>query len=489
MPRIVESGHEIVAGSIGSGKSFWIIYKIIMSMAHNRPCCYIDPKGDTYQALLNFLATTTQGEELWDALSDRVIFINPVANCDHLVGFNAIEPISPFQHADPDRMALLANSLVSHIRSQSGFEMAEATRMQNIMSGSVGLLVEGGQGKLTLAELPLLFAPSYRREKGKQILETHNPFVQSLLPKVTHHGTRTFWEDQWPTWTANARREWVQSTEGRIFQYLFDERSLMTVCTSEHSTLDFRRVVDEGYWVFANLPYTLLSDTVTTVLGNLIVSRLFYACMQRSPGSHPYRIILDEARFFNNGPLDVFLETSRAYNLWLTLVIQSLDQMARTRGGHLDEHLKETAVNNTRYFSIFQDASDAELFARLIFPVSGRVIAGYNWKMGSFEYLPVPAEINEHERRFMELGRRQVVLWDKRGGEPPAVWITPEVIMDRADEGYLAEFEAQHLAATGARKESIREEIRARQERVRGLFQAEDRPKRTLPRMDLGGFS
>jgi hypothetical protein len=489
MPDIVSPGHEIITGSTGTGKSYWLIYKIVMSMVHDRPCCYIDPKGDTFIGLLNFFASTTQGEELWRALGERVILVDPVAKSDHLVGWNAIDPLPEFEHSDPDRMALLANSLVSHIRSQSGFDLAEANRMQNIMTAAIGLLAEGG-GNLTLAELPLLFDPSYRYEGKRAVLETHNPFVQSLLSRVTHHGTRSFWEDQWPTWTPNARREWIQSTEGRIFQYLFDERLLMTVCTAEHGTLNLREVVDRGYWLFVNLPYALLSDTVTTLLGNLLVTRLFYACMQRRPGSPPYRIILDEARFFNSGPLDVILETSRAYDLWLTLVVQSLDQMCRTRSGRLDEHLKETAVNNARYFSVFQNASDSELLARLMFPVTGRVIDGYNWKQGSFEYLPVPAEVNEHERYFMDLGHRQVVLWDKLGYEPAQLWITPEVVMEKPNYRELARFEAQHLAETGAPKAEIRDEIQARQERVRALFKPQAKPRqRTMPHMDFGGKS
>lgn len=473
MPEIVRSGHEIITGTIGMGKSFWVLYKIVMSMVHGRPCCYIDPKGDTYAGLLHFFASTTQGRELWRALGDRVVLLNPVTNSSHLVGCNALDPLSAFADADPDRMALLANALVSHIRGQSGFELGDANRMQNIMAAAIGLLVEGGGGELTLAELPLLFAPSYRHEGKRAVAEAHNPFVRDLLERAAHHGTRSFWQDQWPTWTPTARREWVQSTEGRIFQYLFDERLLMSVCTSQHGTLDPRGVIAGGYWLFANLPYALLSDTVTTLLGNLLITRLFYACMQRPPGSHPYRIILDEARFFHSGPLDVILETARAYNLWLTLVVQSLDQMCRTANGRVDEHLRETALNNARYFSIFHNTADTEILARLMFPVTGRVIAGYNWHLGAFEYLPVPAEVNAHERRFMDLGFRQVVLWDKLGFEPPRIWYTPDVIMGTLDHRAIAALEDAHLRRTGAPKRAIRAEIAARQRARHGARPAD----------------
>ena len=64
MPQLLEAGHELISGSIGMGKSYWVLYKIVMSLLHGYPCCYIDPKGEMYLTLLAFLATTSQGREL-----------------------------------------------------------------------------------------------------------------------------------------------------------------------------------------------------------------------------------------------------------------------------------------------------------------------------------------------------------------------------------------------------------------------------------------
>jgi len=483
MPKLLEAGHEIIAGTIGMGKSYWVLYKIVKSFFYDRPCCYIDPKGDTYRSLLAFFATTRQGQEIWELYKHRIVLMSPVSPSDWIVGFNAIEPMGEFLYANPDRVALLANSLVSHIRRQSGFEIAEANRMQNVMSAAIGLLVEGGKGKLTLAELPLLFVPTYL-EDGKR-MDTYNPFVQRLLSNVTHHGTLSFWRDQWPTWTGNARREWVQSTEGRIFQYLFDERLLLTVCTVENAVLDFRELVDDGYWLFANIPYQLLSDTITMLLGNMLITKIFYACMQRPPGERQYRLILDEARFFNTGPLDVIFETSRAYNLWLTLVVQSLDQMARVREGGFDYRLRETAINNARYFSVFHDVADSELFAKLMFPVTGQVTTGVRMS-GDPEYLPVAAEQDEHMRRFHRLRHREMVFYDKLSGEPPTVWRTPEVVMGEVEQRKLDLFEAEHMRVIGRPASEIRREVRERQEQLRRLLGSEGRVARRLPAARFG---
>ncbi|MHB1355032.1 MAG: type IV secretory system conjugative DNA transfer family protein [Anaerolineae bacterium] len=469
MPQLLEAGHELISGSIGMGKSYWVLYKIIMSLVYGYPCCYIDPKGEMYLTLLAFLAMTSQGQELWETLKHRIIFLNPITTSQWMVGFNAIAPLDGFPHANPDLIALLSNALVSHIRRQSGFEMAEANRMQQVMSAAIGILVEGGKGQYTLAELPQLFVPSYRSKGERSELEIHNRFVQSLLPPVTHPGTLTFWQDQWPTWTPSARREWVQSTEGRIFQYLFDERVLLTLCTAQNGVLDFTKLVDEGYWLFVHLPYALMSDTVTSLLGNLITSRILYACMQRPLKSRPYRLILDEARFFNTGPLDTIMETSRAYNLWLTLVVQSIDQLCRSREGRMDERLKETVLNLCRYFSIFQNSQDGETMARLMFPLTGQVATGIK-ASGDWEYQPIMAEQDEHVRRFMNLRHREMVFYDKMSTQPPQVWRTPDVLMDPPDEQIVRVFEDKHLRRSGKPVADIRDEIAHRQEQIRAML-------------------
>jgi hypothetical protein len=105
MPRLTTAGHELIIGTIGMGKSYWVLYKIVQSLIHERPCCYIDPKGDTYLLLLRFFASTTQGEALWEAFSDRILLVNPVASGDRLVACNALDPLPQFSDADPDRLA------------------------------------------------------------------------------------------------------------------------------------------------------------------------------------------------------------------------------------------------------------------------------------------------------------------------------------------------------------------------------------------------
>ena len=458
---MIDKEHQIISGETQTGKSSRSLYQINDSFRHDRPCCYIDPKGETYRTLLAFLATTLDGQWAWETYRHRILFLNPISPSGYVLGFNALEAPSEFCSAQPDRIALLANSTTSDLRRQSGFAVSDAVRMQNIMAGAIGLLAH--DQRYTLAEIPLLFVQT--KDKGAG----YNPFVKELLPLVEHLGTLSFWQDQYAHWTSRAQQEWVQSTLGRIFRFLFDERMLFTTCTVEHARLDFRRIVNEGYWLFVNLPYSFLSDTVTTVLGNLIIAKIFLACMQRPPNARPYRLILDEARLFNSGPLDQILDTSLAYNLSLTLVVQSLTQLARTSYGVVDWYLMETALNNARYIESFRNFTDKKILADLMFPVTGLKVVGTR-ASGDYDYQPAAGEENANERQFTELGFRQLIFWDKQRGKPVYAQ-TPDIVMSPADPATIDAFEAQHMQLTGVRAADIHSEIMARQEEVRRLLE------------------
>lgn len=102
----------------------------------------------------------------------------------------------------------------------------------------------------------------------------------------------------------------MQSSLGRIYQFNFDQRAQMTFCSVENVTLDFEQIVTEGYWLFVNLSFIDIAPDTATLIGNMVISRLAYAALNRTGKLYtPYRLFIDEARFFNSGPLELIMET------------------------------------------------------------------------------------------------------------------------------------------------------------------------------------
>ena len=473
MPEVYEPENELVIGGTGTGKTYWVMYKMLSYMERGIHFVYIDPKGDGYWKMLGYFQwlSVTQPAK-WAQIRSRVIFVNPVAKGDYLVSFNAIEPIDgEFADAKPDRIALVANNLTSHIRRTGGFEANEAMRMQNFLAAGIATLVQGGKGAFSIAEFPWLFKPYYD-EKARRLAD-YNPFVESLLPAVTHYGTRFFWETEWPTMLGSDRREWVQSSLGRIFPYVFDERCLWTTCAVENARLNFREIVERGYWVFVNLPYYYEDDPVTTLIGNILLTKIYYRAMQRA---HPtdFRIILDEARFFNTGPLDRILETGRFKKLWLTLIVQSISQLGRRRDGLTDASLIKTATNNVRYWSVFRDTEreDVEYLSWLMFRTTGQVPSLLQ-PNGTVQMLPPAAEQDLHARRFVELQDRNVILFDKERAFKTYAWWTPHVPFREADPEVLVDFEGEEMRRRGVPAKDLKAEIEERQAQIKSLFEGE----------------
>ena len=376
-------------------------------------------------------------------------------------------------------VALLATTLTEHVKHQYAYEISDANRMQNIMTGGLGLLIDGGRGRYTLAELPLLFYRTYIATGKGRSVERINPFARKLLDQATHPGVRSFWQDQWgSSWNTQSRYDWVQSSLGRIYQYNFDQRAQMTFCAVDNATLNFPRIVEEGCWLFVNLAFTHMPPETATLIGNMIISRLAYAALNRSDQTaRPYRLFIDEARFFNTGPLELIMETSRFRNLWLTLIVQSIGQLASKVDGRPDRRLEEMAVHLTRYYSIFQDVADREMLAKMIIPLTGTKVMGIR-PNGQPEYLPAAVEQDHNERRFTDLRHREVLLWDKEKGRKLRHMMTPFVAVPEVPESRLVMYETEHLRRTGKPAHLLKNEIAQRQAAVRAMLVGSARPTR-----------
>ena len=248
-------------------------------------------------------------------------------------------------------------------------------------------------------------------------------------------------------------------------------------------------------WLFVHIPYSLLSEQIATLIGNLLITKLLYACMQRPPEGRPYRLILDEARFFNTGPLDRLLETSRAYRLWLTLVVQSLQQLCRTREGRVDESLRDTALSNVRYWSTFNlsQAEDAQTLAKMMYPLTGTLVRGLR-RSGDWDFQSPMVEEEQNARQLMELRQRQMIFFDKLSSRGPVPCRTPEVTMDTPQQGQIDLFEAEHLQLIGRPVSALMEEILGRRQRIEAMISSQASANagergRRLAKAQLGGLT
>ena len=129
--------------------------------------------------------------------------------------------------------------------------------------------------------------------------------------------------------------------------------------------------------------------------------------------------------------------------------------MCRSREGRIHEYLRETALNNAKYLTVFQNTSDAELYAGLMFPLTGD--------------RPASLETDQNRWRFMDLDKRQMVMWDK-AVRRPQFWETPNVDIPAISFNQLMEFEGEHMRRIGRSVDAIRQEVSDRQAKIQAMM-------------------
>jgi hypothetical protein len=466
MPELYDPGHSLTAGMTDSGKSCLMFAHIIECFRKGIPCWYTDPKGETIDKVWAWFGFDPEGRKYYEQNKHRILPVDLCAPCDYVVPFNALSPVSDFANLKVDSIALTSDMTTTQIRKQSGFGEGDAMRMQALLRASIGVLIDGGHGRYTMRELTKLFVPFY---EGKE-MRIYNPFLEALLKETTHDGTLEYWRDRWPGIARRFGQEWVEPVYNRISQYYFDERVALTTCSVKHARLDFNKVINDGYWVFLNIPIGALSEEKAALVGNFCIMQLFYAAMRRGERwQKPYYLFLDEAALFNSAPLDMIMKLTRYSGLFLHLIVQHTKQLRRTANGRVDEGLREEVLALVRYWSILCDTEDADELADLMLPVTGQL--QIEKPDGRVDLANVILEQKQNAQKF-RLQKRQVVLWDKMSGERPMLWPkTPDVPLPKVSKEQVEMFKAEHLMKMGVPAQFVRDEIKDRLSKVDEMFQ------------------
>ena len=129
--------------------------------------------------------------------------------------------------------------------------------------------------------------------------------------------------------------------------------------------VDFRSVMDSGRVLIVNLPKGRLGEDNTSLLGSLIVSKLFLTAMSRSdtPQSQrkPYTVYIDEFQSFASDNFAHTLSEMRKFGLHLVLAHQYLAQ--------LPLQLRSAVFGNVGTIMSFRiGAEDGEYLEKEYFP-------------------------------------------------------------------------------------------------------------------------
>lgn len=317
--------HLAIIGKTGMGKTT-LLQKLIDTDIHaGRGLALIDPHGDLAETIIDAVPGHRTNEVVLFDAGDR----------DYPLSYNVLSC------NEADQRGLVASAVVSAFKKLYGDSWGP--RLEHIFRNALLALLEvPGTSLLSLQRL--LSDTQYRKDLTTRV---HDPVVH------------TFWEKEFATWKPQYRAEAIAPIQNKIGQFL-SMPILRAIVGQSRSSLDLRRVMDDGQILIVNLSKGRIGEDGSTLLGSLIVSGIQLAAMSRADipekDRRDFALYVDEFQNFATDSFATILSEARKYRLSLILANQYLAQM--------EESTADAVFGNVGSLLVFQvGATDAEALA------------------------------------------------------------------------------------------------------------------------------
>lgn len=392
--------HISITGPTGSGKSVLLAGLIEQDMRSGRGCVVIDVKGSLVEDCLRRVPD--------DRLKD-VIVLDPSDEAQP-VGINLLSTAYASKELVADQVVQVFKAL---------FEDGWGPRSDDLLRACCLTLMR--DPSMTMVEIvPLLMNEAFRRR-----------FIG--LVKDDTIGLAPFWS-LFASLKPNERIQTISPLLNKCRQILL--RPAVRNCVGQSkTTLGLGAALDSGKLLFIPLPEGVLGDEAASLLGSLLVSRIYSATQSRiaRPESErrPVTLYLDEAHRLTGSAigLENLLAQARATKLSVVLATQFLQQYP--------PDIRLAVLSNARSKILYQPtAKDAQLYAAELKPF-------------------VTAEELQGLRRFEVVAQ---LVANQRVTEPVTATTAPPT----AETGNGDRARAQSRKQYGRKREDIEAELRAR---------------------------
>ena len=288
--------HVLIEGKTGMGKSTLLHRLIATDIAAGRGAGLIDPHGDLCEAIL---ASVPSGRS-----NDVVLF--DIADTTHPLAFNILHC------PDPSQRTLTVSGIVGAFKKIWGDFFGP--RMEHILRNTL----------LTLIEVPGSTLLSVSRMLGDARFRDH------ILTKVSDPVVRSFWLREFASMPPKLQAEAVSPIYNKVGQ-LVSNPLLRNILGQSRSTLDLRKVMDEGKVLLVNLSKGRIGEDASALLGAFLVTAIQQAAMSRADSARQDRpdfyLFIDEFQNFATEAFATILSEARKYRLNLIVANQYLDQI------------------------------------------------------------------------------------------------------------------------------------------------------------------
>jgi hypothetical protein len=184
-------------------------------------------------------------------------------------------------------------------------------------------------------------------------------YCARIISTVRDPVVRSFWLNEYAAYDKRFLAEANSPILNKIGRVL-SAPAVRNIVAQPKSTIDLRRMMDEGRILIVNLSKGALGEGTAHLLGALLTTGIAHAALSRSDTpEHERRVFhlyADEFQSFATESFSLILSEARKYALTLTLGHQYL--------GQLSDKLRQAVLGNTGSFISFRvGAEDAPLVA------------------------------------------------------------------------------------------------------------------------------
>jgi uncharacterized membrane protein len=305
--------HLHTIGQTGVGKSVFQENLAYQDMMDGRGFAFVDPHGDSVEALL----AKVPKERVED-----VVYFNP-SDMANPIGLNMFE----FDH--PDQKDFLVQEAISMLYGlyDPGHTGIVGPRLEHIFRNCALLLMSDPAGG-TFIDIPKLLVDE--------------EFMKSKLKFVTDQQVLDFWTKEFPASQRSSEAGEVISWVVSKFGPFISNDAMRNIIGQTKSGFNFPEIMNNNKILLVNLSKGKMGDLNSKLLGIIFVMKFQAAAMARAnipeDERKDFTLYVDEFQNFATDSFETILSEARKYRLSLVLGNQFMTQ--------LKEELREAIIGN-----------------------------------------------------------------------------------------------------------------------------------------------
>ncbi len=282
------------------GKSTLLENLAIQDIKNGEGLAFIDPHGGTAEKLLEYVPPERVKDVLYFAPFD----------IEYPISFNVMEDVGY------DRRHLVVSGLMNAFEKIWADQWS--SRMEYILNNVL----------LALLEYP----DSTLLDVNRMLIDEN--FRKLVTENVTDPLVKSFWKEEFAKYTDRYAQEATPAIQNKIGQFTSNPL-IRNIIGQSKSTFDLREIMDNKKIFIANLSKGRMGETNATLLGSMLITKIYLAAMSRAELSGeeikklpPFYSYVDEFQSFANKSFADILSESRKYKLSLTMAHQYVEQMS-----------------------------------------------------------------------------------------------------------------------------------------------------------------